>query len=360
MASRLAVCIPTFNRKELLRPLLDGFVDQPRFDEIQIVVSDNASTDGTEELCRDYASRCRQIKYARAPENGGPDRNFLNAVAQADAEFCWLFGSDDIALPGSVARVLDALEASDPDILLFDRLWCDYWMQPARIDRFLTLREPATFDTRVGDDVRRYLEASTGLCALLSYLSSTIVRKSRWDGTPPMDAYLGSAYVHTAKLLSVFSSGARIDYVPEPLVLCRGDNEGLMEHGLFNRARIDFVWYGRMLEQSFPSEPAHGAALRVVRREFTLSRLLLLVAEAADGEPQELLERMRAFRYPLVMRAAVAVPARIAPLRALLRRTAPPAKAIWWRRTRRRTAGALRAAAVSSGRRASPRHPPGA
>ncbi|MFA4964175.1 MAG: glycosyltransferase family 2 protein [Thermoleophilia bacterium] len=344
MAPKLAVCIPTFDREELLRPLLDSFVHQPGAEGIQIVVSDNASADGTEDLCRDYARRWRQIRYVRAPENRGPDHNFLSAVAHADAEFCWLFGSDDVARPGSVARVLDLLDEADPDILLFDRVWCDYWMQPARIDHFLRTDGRAEFDTRRGGDVRRYLDASTGLCALLSYLSSTVVRKSRWDGTPPMDEYLGSAYVHTAKLLSVFSSGAHVEYVPEPLVLCRGDNEGLMEHGLFNRARIDFVWYARLVDQFFPREPAHGAALRVVRREFTVPRLLLLAAEAADGEPRELLERMRVFRYPRTTRAAVGLAARVAPLRALLRGCAAPARAFWWRRSRHITAAELHAA----------------
>ena len=53
-----------------------------------------------------------------------------------------------------------------------------------------------------------------------------------------------------------------------------------MEHGLFNRARIDFVWYERMLDEFFPREPAHGAAAAVVRREYGLLRLLLLLAHA--------------------------------------------------------------------------------
>ena len=336
----VAVCIPTFDRAHLLRGLLDSLVTQPRSDEIQIVVSDNASTDGTQELCRDYAARWPQIKYVRVAENRGPDLNFLSAVKHADARYCWLFGSDDIARPGSISAVLDLLDAGDADILMFDRIWCDYWMNPTRIDHFLTA-DGTMFDTRRGADVGRYLHCATGLCGLLSYLSSVVVRKSRWDRTPPMDEYVGSAYIHTAKLLSVLSSGARVHYAPLPLVLCRGDNEGLMEHGLFNRARIDFVWYGRMIDQFFPCEPARDAALAVVRREFTLARLLLLLVDAVDDEPRELRERMRAFRYPSSVRAAVGLPSRVAPLRALLRLCAPTAKALWWRRTLKATGVAL-------------------
>ena len=339
---KVAVCIPTFDRREYLEPLLEALVRQERVAGLQIVISDNASTDGTEELCREYARRWTQIKYVRLPENLGPDRNFLSCVEHADAEYCWLFGSDDLPLPGAASRVLRLLDDGAPDILLFDRVWCDIAMEPTRVDRFLMLGGVQRFDTRVGVDLGRYLAAATGLCALLSYLSSVVVRKARWDATRPMTEYLGSAYIHTAKLLSVLSHGADVVYDAEPLVLCRGDNEGLMEHGLFNRARIDFVWYRKLIDQSFPLEPARGAAERVVRREYRVLRLLLLLAEAEGEEPEELLALMRSFGYPSPLRAALTVPARSRMLRGALRAAAPPARALWWRRTTRETAAALR------------------
>ena len=337
----ISVCIPTFDRRQYLKPLLESLVAEPGAERLQIVVSDNASTDGTEELCRSFSREWPQVKYVRQPENQGPDRNFLSAVKHADAEFCWLFGSDDLPRPGAVARVLQLVDTNEPDLLLFDRVWCDIDMRPTRLDRFLTLTGGQRFDTRLGPDVRRYLEAGTGLCALLSFLSSVVVRKSRWDAAPPMDDYLGSAYIHTAKLLWVFSSGALVTYAAEPLVLCRGDNEGLMEHGLFNRARVDFVWYERLVDEFFPCEPARSAAAAVVRREYTLPRLLLLLACASGDEPQELLARMRTFRYPAAARMLMAIPARSPAMRSALRRAEPPARRLWWRRTIRRTTALL-------------------
>ena len=128
-------------------------------------------------------------------------------------------------------------------------------------------------------------------------------------------------------------------YAAEPLVLCRGDNEGLMEHGLFNRARVDFVWYERLVDEFFPCEPARSAAAAVVRREYTLPRLLLLLACASGDEPQELLARMRTFRYPAAARMLMAIPARSPAMRSALRRAEPPARRLWWRRTIRRSNG---------------------
>lgn len=339
-APSVAVCIPTYNRRDYLQELLQAFAQQDGASEIQVVVSDNASTDGTQELCRELALTWPQLKYVRLPENLGPDANFLSCVQHADTEFCWLFGSDDAPRPGAVLRVLDLL-AQDPDILLFDRVWCDIAMHPTRVDRFLDCDAPARFDTGRGPDLGRYLGAATGLCGLLSFLSSVVVRKRRWDGTPSMDRYAGSAYIHTAKLLSVVSQGAELLYVREPLVLCRGDNEGLMEHGLFNRARIDFVWYRALIDQFFPRPPAHAAADSVVRREYGLLRLLLLLCEAQGDEPEELLRHMRAFGYDRTMLAAVGLPARSESFRSVLRAVMPMARRAWWWRTRRATATAL-------------------
>ena len=155
----ISVCIPTFDRRQYLKPLLESLVAEPGAERLQIVVSDNASTDGTEELCRSFSRGWPQVKYVRQPENQGPDRNFLSAVKHADAEFCWLFGSDDLPRPGAVARVLQLVDTNDPDLLLFDRVWCDIDMRPTRLDRFLTLTGGQRFDTRLGPDVRRYLEA---------------------------------------------------------------------------------------------------------------------------------------------------------------------------------------------------------
>ena len=338
---RLAVSIPTYNRRDLLAPLLDVLLEQAAGADVQIVVTDNASDDGTEELCRDYARRHRRLKYVRYDRNWGPDHNFLASVAHADAEYCWLFGSDDMPRPKAMARVLNLLQTSEPDILLFDRLWCDYWMRPTRVDRFLTVDAECTFDTNCADDVRRYLAASCGLCALLSFLSSVVVRKSRWDAAPTPEMYMRSAYVHTAKLLGVFAAGCKLVYAPEPLVLCRGDNEGLMEHGLFNRARLDFVWYSRMIRRFFPREPEMSLALRVVRREFTPLRLALLAATARGLEAFELVRHLRTFRYPTPVQLAFGLLAALPPLRWLLSLAVKPARNLWWRRQKAATNRAL-------------------
>ena len=66
----LSICIPTFNRGDLLNDILSKYVDNPQFDnDVEIVISDNASTDSTEDICRRYVEKYSNIRYFKNEEN---------------------------------------------------------------------------------------------------------------------------------------------------------------------------------------------------------------------------------------------------------------------------------------------------
>lgn len=66
----LSICIPTYNRCDVLRSVLEKYVANPAFDEdVEIVVSDNASTDNTLQICSSFAERYRNIRYYRNEVN---------------------------------------------------------------------------------------------------------------------------------------------------------------------------------------------------------------------------------------------------------------------------------------------------
>lgn len=77
--------------------------------ECEIVISDNASTDDTDQVVSAYQRRFQHIHYFKQPVNIGVDRNFDFVATQARGEFCWLMGDDDILIPGAVARVISQL-----------------------------------------------------------------------------------------------------------------------------------------------------------------------------------------------------------------------------------------------------------
>ncbi len=345
--SKLTVCVPTFNRARLLQALLEGFRAQLDGRDATIVVSDNASTDETISTLSMLAAAGLRLRWVQSGENLGPDRNFLRAVEFADAEFCWLFGSDDLPVPGSVDKVLAELDRTGADVLLMGRYWCSYEMEPIRRDAFFKPDVPKVFDTATEIGLALYLEQATSICSLFSYLSSIVVRKGLWDAAGSVEPFVGSAYSHSAKLLAIVAAGARIAYVPGPLVYCRGDNDHFLEHGAFNRCRIDFVGFGRLIDTYLPREPFHGLARRVLRKEYTLPRLLLVVSIASGAECRELRGFLRDFDYPAWTRTVVAL-AGWRPVHAVWRRLAPALRRLWWMRQRRRFSAADGSAAPAA------------
>ena len=59
----LSICIPTYNRAEVLRDTLEHYTSCEEFnDEVELIISDNASTDATKSLCTEYAEQYKNIR----------------------------------------------------------------------------------------------------------------------------------------------------------------------------------------------------------------------------------------------------------------------------------------------------------
>jgi glycosyltransferase involved in cell wall biosynthesis len=72
--------------------------------KFQVCVSDNHSTDDTENVVRNAQSSI-DIKYQKNEINIGMSRNFLKVVSMADSDFVWMIGDDDLILPNSISRI---------------------------------------------------------------------------------------------------------------------------------------------------------------------------------------------------------------------------------------------------------------
>lgn len=112
----LSVCIPTYNRNELLAKALDricrqvSILDRP--DRIEIIISDNASTDNTVSFVATYIEENQHlnIRLISHPVNVGMDGNFNTCYQVASGEYVCLMSDDDFLCPGSLAFLLDSIE----------------------------------------------------------------------------------------------------------------------------------------------------------------------------------------------------------------------------------------------------------
>jgi glycosyltransferase involved in cell wall biosynthesis len=107
----LSICIPTFNRADYLRDALKYLLPAVNNmnDIVELIISDNCSTDGTDELLKELP-KSPWIHCARNKTNEGPLRNFLSCVNLAKGEYIWFVGDDDVIRPEGLTHLLQVLK----------------------------------------------------------------------------------------------------------------------------------------------------------------------------------------------------------------------------------------------------------
>jgi abequosyltransferase len=114
----LTIAIPTYNRVLYLRQLLSALFDQLISEtRVDLVICDNASPDDTPALVEEYLQRGLPIRYLRNSTNIGADANFLQCFEQARGKYVWIFGDDDIIVPGGLSTILSSLAKKDYDLV---------------------------------------------------------------------------------------------------------------------------------------------------------------------------------------------------------------------------------------------------
>jgi glycosyltransferase involved in cell wall biosynthesis len=110
----VSICIPTFNRKEYLEVTLESIVNQT-YKNIEIVVVDDGSTDGTEEMIKDFNF---PIRY-HWQENAGDAAARNKLISLAKGEYISFIDSDDLLMPDSVERMVGAVITEPVDTIVY-------------------------------------------------------------------------------------------------------------------------------------------------------------------------------------------------------------------------------------------------
>lgn len=113
MSALVSILIPVYNRATILPETIDSALAQT-YPNIEVVIADNCSTDGTWELIQNYARKDTRIKAFRNDSNIGPVRNWLRCVDEAQGEYGKLLFSDDLMFPQFLERTVPYLE--NPEI----------------------------------------------------------------------------------------------------------------------------------------------------------------------------------------------------------------------------------------------------
>lgn len=117
---RLSVGLPVYNGANYLREALDSILIQD-YGDFEVVVSDNASSDGTRDICLDYAGRDQRIHYIRQETNVGAAENYNIVFRQARGELFKWATHDDVLFPGFFSRCVAALDEHPEAVLAYPR-----------------------------------------------------------------------------------------------------------------------------------------------------------------------------------------------------------------------------------------------
>ncbi len=109
MTPRVSIGLPVYNGERYLAEALDSILAQD-FGDFELIVSDNASSDGTRDICETYARRDPRITYSRLAENLGAAPNYNRVFHMSTGDFFKWAAHDDRLHPAFLGRCLDAFQ----------------------------------------------------------------------------------------------------------------------------------------------------------------------------------------------------------------------------------------------------------
>jgi glycosyltransferase involved in cell wall biosynthesis len=112
----LSIRLFVYNGEAFIRDALDSLLSQT-FRDFELIISDNASTDSTGEICESYAACNSRIRYHRNEKNMGAGWNIRSVFSLATGKYFKWAACDDICAPEFLERCINALER-DPSIVL--------------------------------------------------------------------------------------------------------------------------------------------------------------------------------------------------------------------------------------------------
>ncbi|MGH7718048.1 MAG: glycosyltransferase family 2 protein [Gemmatimonadaceae bacterium] len=120
MPPRVSIGVPVYNGERHLGQAIETVLGQD-YGDFELLISDNASTDATEELCRGYARVDPRVRYSRNAENIGAVANFRRVFDEAGADYFMWAAADDFWSERYVSSLVSALDATPSAILACGR-----------------------------------------------------------------------------------------------------------------------------------------------------------------------------------------------------------------------------------------------
>jgi glycosyltransferase involved in cell wall biosynthesis len=179
---RLSIGLPVFNGEQYLAKALDSLLGQT-FTDFELVISDNASTDATRQICEEYAARDARIRYHRNQKNIGAMQNWYHSFQLSRGEYFLGAAHDDVFHFDFVRRCIEELDANPEAVV------CYTWTKVIDEDGHIVKDFVVPIDTTsLKPHIRLYNVISIDyLCIQLL----GVMRSTAFGATKPFAGYYG-------------------------------------------------------------------------------------------------------------------------------------------------------------------------
>lgn len=233
MQKTLTIAIPTYNRAKYLKRSLYSIAEQ--YDNrLEILVSDNASEDETEDVVNEMKRRI-PIKYIKNKENIGGDRNFLQCLREASGKYTILLGDDDVIIDGKMKVILHFLMIHDDLALVFLNHTYFYGKYDKKNPGILYNTD---IDNKFGLSKKDFFNYVKGE---IVYMSSIVLSTKRVHNVKDTEKYIGSFFMHSCVAFeSTKNDNYNLGIVGTP---CIAKDNTADEHANVNKPEIFFPAY---------------------------------------------------------------------------------------------------------------------
>lgn len=258
----LSICIPTFNRCEYLDYLLDNIKQQVGLNSelVQVVISDNFSTDATFVVVDKYQKEGLNLKYLRNCTNQGFTANLNSTIQGADGEYCWLMGDDDAFRPGAISYLSELIKSNRPDVAISNRYICDLKMNILQLDQFLSSEEDRRlFDFNNYAEIIEYFKSNTSTIGMFNFISVLVIRRDAWLKSSSIPGVSTTLFSHVFKVIDILrNQSGKLLYISAQTVFARTDNDRLddfHEGSEFKKWQIHFQGNIEIADHFFADDP---------------------------------------------------------------------------------------------------------
>lgn len=261
----LSICIPTYQRKIELESLILSITSQPNVDwnEIEVIISDNHSTDGTKDFLQTLTDNPIFVIKLNE-ENIGMVPNWKQTIQLAKGEFIWLVGSDDLLVDNTLNDLLLTIKANKTLDLFFLNNF--KWMPSEDFKKTYKFHEISNIEKECENEISERVQTISSLIDrrvdAFTAIYTLIMKQNHWRKA--LDLYNDEVHIFSNAINCfphTFYIAKNLFHLPgyyygKPVILA-SHNVGWVEY--------EAIYITQYLPEIYKSWIANGAAKKIVR-----------------------------------------------------------------------------------------------